>query len=145
MKNSFLDYQVFPIADFDKLSTNLAGANQRGVLIGLADTMTDDLSIFLKKIIAAAQLNLDEDCLTVQPNADGQVPSFTQLRTHQPFAKAVLFGISPKDLGLNIAPPQYFPVLLNGCTFLFVEKLAVIEPSKDRKAALWNCLKSMFL
>ncbi len=145
MKTSFLDYQIFPTPELGEFSTQLEGANARQVLVGFFDEQSVEREDYLKKIIGAAKLNLLEDCLILRGSLETQFPSFIQIKNAHAVQKAVLFGIKPSDLGLNLEIPPYQPIVFNNCTFLFVDKISIIEPSKERRAALWACLQRMFL
>jgi hypothetical protein len=95
--------------------------------------------------MSAAKLNLLEDCLILRGSLETKFPSFAQIQNAQVVKKAVFFGINPSDLGLNLVIPPYQPIVFSNCTFLFVDKISIIEPSKERRAALWACLQRMFL
>ncbi len=145
MKTSFLDYQIFPTPELNEFSGQLTGTNARQVLVGFFDEQSDEREAYLTKIMSAAKLNLSEDCLILRGSLDTRFPSFAQMHQANAFKQAVLFGIKPSDLGLNLEIPPYQPVVFNHCTFLFVDKISAIEPSKERRAALWTCLQRMFL
>lgn len=145
MKTTFLDYQIFPTPELSKFSAQLEGENERQVLVGFFDEQSVEREDYLKKIIGAAKLNLLEDCLILRGSLETKFPSFVQMQNAHSIQKAVLFGIKPSDIGLNLEIPPYQPIVFNNCTFLFVDKISIIEPSKERRAALWACLQRMFL
>ena len=145
MKTTFLDYQIFQTPELPEFSAQLDGNNTRQVLVGFFDEQSAEREEYLKKIMAAAKLNLLEDCLILRGSLDTKFPSFANLSNVHPIQKAVLFGINPLDLGLNLAIPMYQPLIFNKTAFLFVDKLSVIEPSKERREALWKCLQRLFL
>jgi hypothetical protein len=145
LKTSFLDYQIFQTPELDEFSAQLEGANARQVLVGFFDEQSTEQEDYLKKIMSAAKLNLLEDCLILRGSLETKFPSFAQIQNAQVVKKAVFFGINPSDLGLNLVIPPYQPIVFSNCTFLFVDKISIIEPSKERRAALWACLQRMFL
>jgi hypothetical protein len=145
LKNSFLNYKIFPTPELSEFSAQLEGANGRQVLVGFFDEQSVEREDYLKKIMSAAKLNLLEDCLILRGSHETKFPSFTDIQHAHPVQKAVFFGIQPSDLGLNLEIPPYQPILFNKCVFLFVDKISVIEPSKERRAALWACLQKIFL
>ncbi|MDZ7881067.1 MAG: hypothetical protein U5L45_25600 [Saprospiraceae bacterium] len=145
MKNSFLDYQIFPTPELNEFSAQLTGTNIRQVLVGFFDEQSVEREDYLKKIMSAAKFNLPEDCLILRGSHETKFPSFIDLKRTHNVDKAVLFGIKPSDLGLNLEIPLYQPIVFNKCVFLFVDKISVIEPSKERRAALWVCLQKIFL
>jgi hypothetical protein len=128
-----------------EFSAQLDGDNARQVLVGFFDEQSVEQEDYLKKIIGAAKLNLLEDCLILRGSLDTKFPSVANLKTAHLIQKAVLFGINPLDLGLNLVIPPYQPTVFGGTTFLFVDKLSVVEGSKERRAALWACLQRLFL
>jgi hypothetical protein len=156
LKHSFFDYPIFQIADLEEFSGSLSGNCQKGVLVVVADELTDERLAYLQKILGAAQLNLSEDCFLLRGGMDDDstktLPSLGQLRTLQaahhantPLSKLVCFGVNPSVLGLNVQIPPYTPTLLAETTILYADKLADIEPSPERRKALWGCLQKMFL
>jgi hypothetical protein len=145
LKTTLLDYQIFPTPELSEFSAQLEGQNTCQILVGFFDEQRVEDEDYLKKIIGAAKLNLLEDCLILRGSLDTKFPSFAQMTAHYPIQKAVFFGIKPSDLGLNLVIPLYQPTVFSGSTFLFVDKLAVIENSKERRAALWACLQRLFL
>ena len=145
MKNSFLDYQIFPTPELSEFSAQLAGANVQQVLVGFFDEQSVEREDYLKKIMSAAKLNLLEDCRILRGSHETKFPSFIDIQHAHNVQKAVFFGIKPSDLGLNLEMPPYQPIVFNKCVFLFVDKISIIEPSKERRAALWVCLQKIFL
>jgi hypothetical protein len=145
LKNSFLDYQIFPTPELSEFSAQLAGANAGQVLVGFFDEQSVEREDYLKKIMSAAKLNLLEDCLILRGSHETKFPSFIDMQHAHSVQKAIIFGIKPSDLGLNLEIPPYQPIVFNKCVFLFVDKISVIEPSKERRAALWACLQKIFL
>ena len=143
-----MDFSVYPTPDLKNFREHLSGDNQAHVLVGFLNEQQASLVDFLEKIIGATQLNLQKDCLILRGRLEGDkmaLPNFSDLKNERGIQKAVLFGIRPQDLGLNIAAPLYYPFVFNGCVFLFAEKLSAIETSKDKKGALWTCLQQIFL
>jgi hypothetical protein len=145
LKNSFLNYKIFPTPELSEFSAQLAGANNRQILVGFFDEQSVEREDYLKKIMSAAKLNLLEDCLILRGSHETKFPSFIDMQHAHLVQKAIFFGIKPSDLGLNLEIPPYQPILFNKCVFLFVDKISVIEPSKERRAALWACLQKIFL
>lgn len=120
------------------------GANNQLVFVGIeAEPDPEARVLFLKKIIAALQLNLDTD--TIYSTLEiGQPASFFQLLKKKGIEKMVVFGLSPAQFGLAFEAQLYVPINFYGCKFLFSEKLSVVEADQARKAKLWGALKSIF-
>lgn len=144
MKNSYLDYKVFVVPEFNEISSKLSGENQKHILVGFIDENNPALDALLERILTAVKLNIQKDCLTVKRLENEMLPSFSQLIQENTIAKVVLFGISSKDLGLNITPPQYIPLEFNNRTFLFADMLSKINAAENLKKNLWDALRDMF-
>lgn len=99
---------------------------------------------FLRKVFAAAQINLGQDALLAAVPTDTPMSILPALREKQP-AQVLVFGLSPKTLGLTLNVPFYQPFAFYGATFLFAEKISLLEPDKTRKAHLWRALQTLFL
>ena len=146
MNNSFYDFTAYNISDSENIRAVVSGDNARHILIGFLDEQRDELETFLKKIITAAKIDIEKDCLILRGDAENvSLPSFAQLKSKSKIKKLVLFGINGKDLGFNIETHLYIPFAFNNCQFLFADKLSVIENSQERKKTLWSGLQTLFL
>ena len=146
LNNSFYDFTAYNISDSENIRSVVSGDNARHILIGFLDEQRDELETFLKKIITAAKIDIEKDCLILRGDAENvSLPSFAQLKSKSKIKKLVLFGINGKDLGFNIETHLYIPFAFNNCQFLFADKLSVIENSQERKKALWSGLQTLFL
>ncbi len=153
MKNSLYDFTAYTIPDSENFHSIVSGNNQRHILVGFLNEQRDELEVFVKKIISAAKIDLENDCLILMAHPDTvgrgdadivSLPSFSQLRSQHKIEKVVLFGIKGKDMGFNIETPLYIPFEFNYCQFLFADKLSAIENSMERKKALWSALQTLF-
>ena len=120
------------------------GANNSLVCIGIeSESEPEQRIVFLKKILAALQLELDRDTVycSLDPTAKG---SFFQLLKKKGIEKMVVFGLSPRHFGLGFSAQLYEPLGFYGCKFVFSEKLSVVEADQARKAKLWTALKAIF-
>ena len=99
---------------------------------------------FLKKVLAAAQLDLERDTLFAEIPPEEPIDMAACLRI-KPAEKVLVFGIPPAQLGLHIDAPAFQPFAFYGVTWLFADALSVLEPDKTKKGLLWTALKSMFL
>ena len=145
MKNTYLDYKVFVLPDFHQTNAVVVGENNKHILIACIHENNAELDVFLEKVIASAKLNLKTDCLLIKVQDNEPHLAFSSISAHYPIEKALFFGITPKNLGLNVDCPSYFTFVLNDCTFLFVDPLSKIINNSDSKKALWNCLQRLFL
>jgi len=99
---------------------------------------------FLTKILAAAQLDLNRDCLFDQiPSGEPfSTPRF--IREKHP-AQVLVFGLPPAQLGLTAQIPLYQTIEFYNTQWLFADALSVLEPDKTKKGLLWTALKALFL
>lgn len=146
MKNAFYDFTAYNLPDSENFHALVSGNNERNILIGFLDEQRDELEVFLKKIITAAKIDIEKDCLILRGDSENVVlPPFSHLKSSHKIEKVVLFGIKGKDMGFNIETPLYIPFEFNHCYFLFADKLSAIENSMERKKALWLGLQTLFL
>ncbi len=146
MNTAFFDFTVYNISETGNFNQWLSGDNQRRILIGFLDEQHEMLELFLNKIISAAKIDLEKDCLILRGSQENlSIPTFAHIKSFDKIEKAVLFGLTGKDLGLNIETHLYIPFVFNNCQFMFADKLSLIESSMERKKALWNGLQTLFL
>ena len=145
MNTAFFDYTIYKISDLTNFNESLTGENQRRILVGILDEQQNEPETFLHKIINSAKLDLEKDCLILRGHPQSGIPTFSQIKSFQNIEKAVLFGLTGKDLGLNIETHLYIPFSFNNCQFMFADKLSILENSVERKKALWLGLQTLFL
>ena len=150
MNPSFRDFQIFSVSEPTKWKSQLKGKNTKGIFItyNVLDT-ENELQAFLAKILAAAKIDLEQDTLWLPAE---NIPSFSiaQLSSSNSVKYVLVFGRKPQDFGLNISIKLYQPFLLNNIRFVFADDLSIIlkerkAGGKVKSAALWNCLKAVFL
>ena len=146
----FLDFELFASPDKQLQSSDLKGKGDRGIFIAYeADAAEKERLEYLKKILVAAKIDMEQDVTTLA------IPSGESILLNTaPFTKAptyiLLFGVQPKQLSLNFQLPTYSPVIYQGTTYLWVDSLGTIQEErlagKNQKAgALWLALKQIFL
>ena len=113
-------------------------------ILAVAEPEQTDNTDFLKKVLAAAQLDLERDTLFAEIPAEEPMDMAACLRM-KPAEKVLVFGIPPEQLGLHIQAPAFQPFAFYGTTWLFADALSVLAPDKTKKGLLWTALKSMFL
>jgi hypothetical protein len=143
LKNSYLDYKIFVTPEKNKISAHISGENLKHVLVGFNDTENPDLRAFLEKIMSAAKLNLQTDCLILR--GLDNLPSLLNIASEYTIEHVIMFGIKPKQLGLNIDVTPYTVTHFQAKTLLFVDNMATIEQNTALKKALWECLQKVFL
>ncbi len=98
---------------------------------------------FLKKVLAAIQLDLDKDACLITVAA-GDVLSISSLYEGAKPEKTLVFGLKPTDIGINIQLKTYIPTTYYGSSWLFSDDLSALESDKQKKGLLWAALKAMF-
>jgi hypothetical protein len=99
---------------------------------------------FLTKILGAAQLDLNRDCLFAQLPGDEPFSMPRFIREKHP-AQVLVFGLPTAQLGLTAQIPLYQTVEFYGAQWLFADALSTLEPDKAKKGLLWTALKALFL
>ncbi len=103
---------------------------------------------FLKKVLAAAGLDIERDCLLLELPPDryrDEAISLNQFWKTRCPETVLAFGIRPEQLGLRLQIHPYQITQFYQTQFLFADKLSLLEPDRERKGKLWNSLKIMFL
>ena len=146
----FLDFELFASPDRQLRSSDLIGEGERGIFIAYElDSAEEERLDYLKKILGAAKIVLEQDTTTLAVQAGESVQlAPTAFNTFPKYI--LLFGVKPKQLSLNFQLPIYKPVTYRETTFLCVDSLGTIQEErqagKNQKAgALWLALKQIFL
>ncbi len=145
----FIDYKVYNIEENNNeiLKKNIFGSNQKGIVvvysINTEEFNSENAKDFLEKIVKAIGLNLEQDTLCVPLTQD--IPcSFRSLSEFN--AKHLfVFGRTPRQMGIQAKIVNYEPVRLNDCNIFFADNLHELSNNQNKKRALWNYLKSVFL
>ena len=97
----------------------------------------------LKKILEAVSIGWDKEVcllnLTV-PKTTG----FYQLLPEGSSKTILIFGITPKALGLQIVDQPYKVLKLRTHTYLFSATLSEIAKDQEHKKKLWSSLRNLF-
>lgn len=146
----YLDFELFATPERQLTASDLRGDGQRGIFIAYeVDEAEDKRLDYLKKILAAAKIDLDRDASYLPLKAEDLIHLNTEIFP-QPLSQVILFGIQPEQLCLNFQLPPYQPISYQNITFLLIDTLGVIQEErlagKSQKAgALWLALKHIFL
>jgi hypothetical protein len=100
---------------------------------------------FLIKILSACKLNLGDVAIINDNTAAVEISKLKQELTP---AHVLLFDIQPDEIGLPLSFPMLKAQVFDGCTFLTIPPIAVLngndENARSLKKQLWDCLKKMF-
>lgn len=143
-----LDFDLFPISDQKAIDSQWVGKCEKGVLVIAGEEITGEANlVFLQKVLAAIQLNLDEDVALWQVNP-GENYHFAAIHPAKPIRQVISFGIPLTQLGIQANIPFYTPTPIGPTSFLTAEPLALIRESREkgdnrRAGALWKALQAL--
>ncbi len=146
--SGFLDFPLYDLADTDQLSLEFHGQGEKKVMVIAKGENVENEIEFLQSVLSPLGIQYPKDpFILITTN---QRVSFVQLIQNFEFESLVLMGISPKDLGLQITVPFYYPLNLAKKQLIFTEAIHVFTEEKDQGGArpkakqLWVSLKSFF-
>ena len=142
MQHSFLDFKIFALSNTKDIINQCSGNAQKGIFI-CYPTSDEGMVDFLTKILSAVKLDLKTEVFVLTKTPDNNF-SFSTFAKEVGIQKAILFGLSPQTIGLQINCPKYQPFKLNDCLFLFADELANISAQQSLKKLLWAALKEVF-
>jgi len=121
------------------------GSNSKGILVLSTENepFSEDLFNFLKKVLGAVQIQLEEDALFIFKTPEKNISS-AQISREKDIQILISFGLPAKNLGLHWSVKLYEPLSKNGCLFLFAERLSIIQNDRERKLKLWKALQQIF-
>lgn len=137
------DVSIFLAAEQTALEGAEGGFARRLAVLCLEEPDSQGNRAFLTKVLAAAQLNLNQDALLTEIPGKEPRSIAADLRRHQPL-QVLVFGLTPAQLGLSVEIPLYQPFSFYGVTWLFADKLSALEPDKTKKSQLWTALQKIF-
>jgi hypothetical protein len=130
----------------DNSNWQFLGNNQKNILIVVkypdADQLPDDELNFLKGILAACKLNMDDIALinlATHPDA-----AYKELTTAFKSRVVILFDLEPAAFGLPMNFPHYQIQAFAKNSFLYSPSLAELQNDKLQKSKLWVSLKRLF-
>lgn len=150
MEALFLDFELIDITDAAEMLERCEGQNMRKTLIIFqTKAAVEELRSFLGKVLAAAQLDLSQDTLTlaIMPN---EKFSFNNLCQYFDIQSLIAFGVKPESLGIHFQMAPYELLHHEGRHYVFVDDLQAIyeerqQGGKRMSGELWKILKTLFL
>ena len=118
---------------------DLLALESANTIVLCAHLLTDDDRILLGKILEAVQLNVAE--VPVFYSISDELKRACFKNQHE--KHLMVFGLNPKELGLQIEAALYDLVQINNKKILFSHALNDLK-ERERKVALWSALKGMF-
>ncbi|MEM1219880.1 MAG: hypothetical protein AAGH79_13260 [Bacteroidota bacterium] len=146
MNTIFNQSQLFSFLQPDDLLKRRSGRGQRGILVILQNAEEGDPvdPSFLPKILQAIKLEQEQDTWSLPIVATEQI-SFNHVPDRSVLKTVLVFGASPKQLGLQFQIPHYQARKISDLEFLFAPELSVISNSQEDKKKLWRALQALFL
>jgi len=135
---------LFQAAEKSACASATGGFARQLMVMALSEPTAAANRDFLAKVLAAANLDLAQDALLAEILTHEPITIAPDLTIQQP-KQVLVFGLSPSQLGLSFEVQPYQPLQFYGSTWLFADKLSVLEPDKQKKGQLWAALKQIFL
>ncbi len=140
-----LSFTLFDSFEEPGLWSEAIGSNSKGIIVFSAENqpLSEDLFNFLKKVLEAVQIQLEEEALFIFTTPEKNY-SFVRISREKDIRVLISFGLPAKNLGLHWSVNLYEPLSRNGCLFLFAERLSLIQNDRERKLKLWKALQKVF-
>ncbi len=129
--------------DSESIIGNKKSSNME--LCVFTNPLSSDLAQSIDKMLKA--VSYDDTSYTVLEVPNNQYLSFKKAQKHFNFDKALIFGLTPKRLLLNISPNYYTKYTVNDIKILFSVDFAQINEQRNlntHKIPLWNQVKNHF-
>lgn len=141
MRSIFNKNELLSVPDVKNSDLQFSGNGKHKLLIVINHTENNSgPKEFLKKILNAKKINLEEDVHLLAIDGDEDL-SFFNISLEKEIDQIILFGINTKQLGFNISLKKYQTEKVNGITMLFGDEITKIEKEESLKRLLWGCLK----
>ncbi len=140
-----LDFTLLSAFEQEDLRQFITGNNAKSILVLAAENqgLSDGLLEFMSKILQAVKIHFPQDIALLKSTHQASF-SFIQIAREVPVSKILSFGLPAGQLGLHWRYSLYSPLHKLDRTFLFAERLSLIQADKQRKMLLWKALQQMF-
>lgn len=118
-------------------------ASELVVIVKKADIENSTHKEMLIKLLQAVKCPLP-DGVSVMILGENQSINIHILLTHDAMKRIIVFGISPKNMGIFANVRAYMPTLIGEQKWLFSENLDTIYSQKEKKGMLWAALQVFF-
>jgi hypothetical protein len=119
------------------------GYAKKILVLALAEPNSVANQAFIAKVLLAAGLQLEQDCLFAEISTDVPVNCFGGMPERP--AYILVFGLPPAQTGISAAIQPYQTAHFHGATWLFADAISLLEPDPVRKKKLWEALKPVFV
>jgi hypothetical protein len=134
----FYDFEVYKVEENTAWKEGLA--RDRSIVVLLKEANSADLDL-LSKIFQAVGKNLAEEVCVI--NTIITIP-YKELTELFDLKKVLIFGFTPKDIGLHLNVAIYQSLVFQEVQLLFSHELETIANDLSKKKQLWGQLQAMF-
>ncbi len=124
----------------ETISTEGAAKNQLLILARNGD-LTPENRKTLGQMLNAIKYNLEDSCMIILTESQS-VTINPYLHKHN-IKRVICFGISPKDIGLQIAASAYALIEMEELKLVFSHNLQALNADKQKKIKLWNAIQNL--
>lgn len=117
--------------------------NPKLIVLRASDDYSTSIEEMFQNILKAARIDITSDLKLITTEQKQAVESSSWLN-EELNSTILVFGLKPKDIGLQIKHIPYHPVTMNNCSLVFAHSLTAIHLDKSLKMKLWNVLKLAF-
>jgi len=112
------------------------------VVLNVSD-WTDQTKELLLKMLKAVKLN-DNQFQIIPVSSDKSISSESLISLSEN-CKILVFGLTPKDIHMNIKAVLYQTTKLEGASILFSDSLSTLIQKPELKKPLWTALQTIFV
>jgi len=135
---AFYNFEVYKVTEDDTWKEGLT--KDRSIVVLLKDANSVDLDL-LSKIFQAVGKNIEEEVCVINTTITIPYKELTELFE---LKKVLVFGFTPKEVGLHLNVTIYQTLLFQKVQFLFSDTLEIIASNLSKKKQLWGQLQAMF-
>ncbi|CAA6802001.1 MAG: Unknown protein [uncultured Aureispira sp.] len=135
---AFYDFEVYKVTEDATWKEGLT--KDRSIVVLLKNANSVDLDL-LSKIFQAVGTNLAEEVCVINTKITIPYKELTELFE---LKKVLVFGFTPKEVGLHLNVTIYQTLLFQKVQFLFSDTLETIASNLSKKKQLWGQLQGMF-
>ena len=127
-------------ADQEAIKKEGACKNQLLIIARDAD-LTPESRKTLNQILNAIKYNLEDSCMLALTN-DQSISINSYVHQHD-IQRVISFGVSPKDIGLQINASAYRLIEMEALKLVFSHKISDLNGDKQKKIKLWNTIQEL--
>ncbi|MCH2022846.1 MAG: hypothetical protein MK207_10250 [Saprospiraceae bacterium] len=134
----FLNFEIFPNTES---STFHIKENRNKDIVVASKSISEEEMNFLDQVIKAVGKKIDTDVFVIK---NLNLIPYKQLTDLLSFKKLLVFGMQPKEIGLQVSINPYQIFSFDKRLILFCHSLNDISRDNNKKKQLWEKLQIMF-